>query len=70
MINKIFQSIIKWFRKTFLGYEYIEVKHTSIRTWGVANRGQEDPHTKMRRKMEQKSRRINRLWAERKSNER
>jgi len=64
-IVKIWNSFVKWFRKTFLGWRYIETKTTPPNKV-YEDHTAEEKRKKIHRKMAQKSRRINRLWAQRK----
>ena len=64
-IVKIWNNFVKWFRKTFLGWQYIETK-TPPPTMVYEDHTAEEKRKKIHRKVAQKSRRINRLWEQRK----
>jgi len=64
-MRELIKRFIKWFKKKFLGHRYIEVQTTPT-TKIYEDHTAEEKRKKIHRKMAQKSRRINRLWAQRK----
>ena len=64
-IRSLFERLLRWFRSLIK-----KPVKTPAKTWslygGAPARGKEDAHTKKKRIMAQRSRRINRLYVERK----
>jgi len=65
LIVGVWSRLVRWFKKTFLGHRYIETQTTPTRKV-YEDHTREEKRKKIHRKMAQKSRRINRLWEQRK----
>jgi hypothetical protein len=66
-IRNLLSNIVRWFMRLFRKTRTIYVPDRPfVANFGTPDRGKEESHTKIRRKMAQKSRRINRLYEQRK----